>query len=75
MATFTNSNRNTASFSNTSKNSASFSNYLRHGKAIFVGDLANKTFTDTVFNDAVQIKDMTFEQLSTDQVWTNTTKN
>lgn len=62
------------SWTNTSKNSSSFNPIARHGKDIVIGDVANLTFNDPMFNDGTLVKDVTFEQ-SQDTVWTNSNKN
>ena len=69
-------NRNSGSFSNPSKNSSgSFKKLFRHGNALSMGDLANLTFTDTVFDgDAETLKDKTFEELN-GVTWSNLPKS
>lgn len=64
MATLINQNKNTSIFFNT----------LRHGKETILNDLANFTFTDVVFSDGTQLKDITFDQL-VEQVWSNINKS
>ena len=64
MATWTNSNRNTTTFKN----------FLRRANDTRMADLANFVFTDVVFSDGTQIKDVTFAQLS-DQVWANISRS
>lgn len=56
------------------KNNVSLTLEFRHGKAPTMSDLANKTFTDTLFGDTTQIKDVTFNNL-TDMTYTLESKN
>lgn len=71
---WTNQTPHSASWTDASKNQANFVTFIRHGTAVFLGDIASKTFTDTIFNDSQQLKDVSFDQL-TDQSWTNATKS
>jgi hypothetical protein len=47
---------------------------FRHGKEPTIGDMANLTFTDVLFPDGSQIKDITFNQIA-DQVWSYASKH
>ena len=69
-------NRNSGSFTNPSKNSSgAFTKLFRHGKVLTLGDLANLTFTDTVFDgDPEALKDKTFEELN-GASWSNLPKS
>jgi len=62
------------SFTNQTKNTSTFKNLLTHGKATILQEIADFTFTDVVFADGTQLKDVTFSEL-VDQVWANQTKN
>lgn len=65
MATWTNNNKSS---------DPTFAKLLRHGVDITVGDIADKTFEDTIFEDEKVIKDLTFNELVA-QVWANENKN
>jgi hypothetical protein len=65
MATWSNSK---------SRNNATFTGKFRHGKEPTLGDLENKTFTDTIFEDGKAIEDLTFDELA-EQAWSNKSKN
>ena len=60
---------------NESKNSSTFLNHFRHGRDLSsMNDLANFKFTDVVFDDGTQLKDVTFAEL-VDTVWTKLDKS
>jgi hypothetical protein len=65
MATWSNSK---------SRNTATFTGKFRHGKAPTMGDLSDKTFTDDIFLDGRELKDITFDELA-EQSWSNKSKN
>ena len=71
---YTEQTKNSATWSNQSKNSATFTNQLRHGIELKIEDIADKTFTDTIFDGGKEIKDTTFEELQP-QTWTLQNKN
>lgn len=61
-------------FTNQLKSTSVFKNFLKHGNATILNDIANFTFTDVVFADGTQLKDIKFSDLVA-QVWTNVSKN
>lgn len=66
--------KNTVTHTNTTKNTSTFVEFLRHGKYPTMGELANFKFTDVVFSDGTQLKDVTFAQLA-EAIWSLTAKN
>lgn len=56
------------------KNTSTLKNILKHGSDTLLRDLADFKFTDVIFNDGVQLKDITFEEL-TEKVWNNVSRN
>lgn len=63
-----------ATFTNQSKNNSTFKKFFRHGKEPRVEELADFVFTDVIFEDGTQLKDVTFAQLQ-DIIWANQSKN
>ncbi len=64
-----------AVFTNENKNSNTFTNSLRHGKEPKISDIADKTFTDTLYDgESKELKDYTFNELA-NQAWSNASKN
>jgi len=63
-----------ATFTTPSKSTSVFKTLLAHGKATILNDIANVKFTDVVFNDGTQLKDVTFAQL-VDAAWSKQNKN
>ena len=63
-----------ATFTNQSKNSSTFKNVLRRGTETILNDISDFTFTDVIFADGTQLKDITFEELVA-QVWANVAKS
>lgn len=59
---------------NESKNQSTFTLKIRHGVDPTLLDLQNFTFTDDIFGDGRQLKDITFTEFA-NQVWANTSKN
>lgn len=66
--------RNSDSGTYQSRNSGTYQIYGRHGTAIRIKDISDKTFTDVLFPGGDQIKDVTFDQVS-ETTWTNQTRN
>ncbi len=63
------------SYTNESKNTTStFRNILKHGKDTVLRELENILFTDVVFEDGRELKDITFAEL-TEIVWANEARN
>lgn len=75
MTTFVNESKNSSTFTGDTPSSPTYSQFARHGKELGMDFLADKTFTDTVYeDDTTQIKDLTFEQTQNQQ-WASDTKS
>ena len=63
-----------SSFTMQTKNTGTFEMIVAHGKATLLNDIKDLKFTDVVFEDGTQLKDVTFAQL-VNASWAFQTKN